>query len=55
MPTAAGRMRKRKGKPAIPKGLIAEMKVKRKGNVMKARCSPPKKNRSGIDDFSDHE
>jgi hypothetical protein len=42
MPTAAGRMHK-----------IAEMKVKRKGKVMKARCSPQEENRSGIDDFSD--
>ena len=55
MPTAAGRMRKRKGKPAIPKGFIAEMKVKRKGKVTKARCSPQEKNGSGIDDFSDDE
>jgi hypothetical protein len=32
------------------------MKVKRKGKVTKARCSPQEKNRSGIDDdFSDDE
>ena len=54
MPTAGGRNRKKKGKLAIPKGLIAEMKVKGKGKVTKARCSP-QKNGSGIDDFSDDE
>ena len=45
---------KGRGKLAIPEGLIAEMKVKRKGKVTKARCSP-QKNGSGIDDFSDDE